>query len=379
MAGISSRLPDLVVEEQLLRQALSLDPDFSAAWSALAWNFARRVTELGRSEAWSDSAAVAAQTALSLDASSGEAHLVMGSVYLNRGFLDRGVESLTRALDLDPNLSMAYFLLGRAYLLGGRFDEAILSLREALLRDPASPSIQSYIGLAFSFLGEMDRALFWMNREIQALDPKSAHRARMEAVAEVWRGDPEKAFRAGLRMVSAAPEQPRNRAYLSDLALQAGRCGPAVDHARRAMAMAPDPQRLRYAFFASTILGVALVDCGKPQEGELELERSKEELLAEVESGSQDPFMYLELSAVYEALGDRETAVIWVQKAYQQGFRQLRLLETHPLFQTLRQDPAVQDLMVRIRQDLARMKGTVVGVLLMAPSRADSAALAFGL
>lgn len=376
MAGSASRLPDLMVEEQLLRQALAMDPEFAAAWSALAWNFARRVSDLGRSESWSDSAMVAAQTSLSLDPGSGEAHLVMGSVYVSRGFLDRGEESLLRALELDPNLAVAHFLLGRAYLIRGRFDEAILALRRALLRDPASPSIQSYIGLAFSFLGEMDRAQYWIQREIQALESGSSHRARMEAVSHLWRGDLESAFRAGLKMVDAAPEEPRTRAYLADLALQSDRCGPAVDHARRAMAMASDPQGVRYAFYASTILGVALIQCGKPREGESELERSKEELLAQVEAGSQDPFIYAELAAVYEALGDRETAVIWIRKAYQQGFRQLRMLDTHVLFKTLRQDPEVQVLMIRIREELDRMSGTVTGVLGLSPGPADSAALA---
>jgi hypothetical protein len=51
---------------------------------------------------------------------------------------------------------------------------------------------------------------------------------------------------------------------------------------------------------------------------------------------------------VYVGLGDRERAVAWLDKAYQDRSAFLIWLKVEPLFDPLRSDPGFQDLLRRV-------------------------------
>jgi tetratricopeptide (TPR) repeat protein len=355
LSGTDATLADLMVEEHLLQQAIFQDPAFSEAWSALGWNYLRRVEEHAQARTFADSALVAAQTALSHNPASAEAHMVMGWVYVQEGFLRRGEESFTKALEEDGNLAQAFFLRGKARIALGRFDEAIHDFERALVRDSRGPGIRSFIGAAYAYLTDLDSAEWWTEREMEGMASDTSGRSHLEAVRLRWRGDIEGAFRVGLKMVDAAPESPRMRLFLAELALQAGKCEESIEHARTAVAMSSVPTGLRSTFFASTLLGMARQACGQRAPATELLSESREFLLSKVEEGSQDPITFLELAAVYESMEDRETAVVWMEKAFQAGFRHIRFLDDFPVFESLRSDPEVGDLLDGIRQEIRSM------------------------
>lgn len=359
IAGPDATPSDLMVEERLLKQSLSHDPEFPEAWAALARNYIRQEGTSRDAELVADSALVAAQTALSLNPLSPSAHLAMGWVYQERGFLDRSLESLARAIQLEPTQAEAHYLQGRAHFALGRFAEAIQDFRTAISLDPDARYARVLMALTYASVDDLGTAARLVREEVESMKTSPAEEALLQAALEMWRQDPEAAFQTGMEMVETAPDVPNLRTYLADLALQAGRCQVAAEEARTALAMSPDPERLRYLFFASTILGGALQRCGDPEEAVAYLEESKEKLLRQVESGQENPSIYLELSAVSDALGDRRTAVVWLTRAYQLGYRRAALLKSHPLLSGLRQDEAVQRLLAQMESDVAQMRETV--------------------
>jgi serine/threonine-protein kinase len=359
MAGPRATPSDLMVEEDLLKESLSHDGDFPEAWAALARNLIRQEGTRSDTESLADSALVAAQTALALDPLSPKAHLAMGWVYLDRGFLDQSVESLRQAIKLNPDEAEAHYLLGRAHFALGHFDEAIQDFREAITLNPKAPYARVLMALTYASVDDLGTAARLVREELETLDSSPAEEAQLRSALQMWQQEPEAAFETGMDMVATAPDVPNLRTYLADLALQAGHCSVALDQARIAMAMSPDPERLRYLFYASTILGGAEKQCGDPVEARAYLNRSKAKLLRQVESGQENPSIYLELGAVSDALGDRKTAIVWLTRAYQLGFRRASILRWHPLFSGLRSEPAVQKILRDIEADLARMRKTV--------------------
>lgn len=359
MAGPRATPSDLIVEEDLLKESLSHDGDFPEAWAALARNLIRQEGTRSDTKSLADSALVAAQTALALDPLCPKAHLAMGWVYLDRGFLDQSLESLGQAIQLNPDDAEAHYLRGRAHFALGHFDEAIQDFREAISLNPKAPYARVFMALTYASVDDLGTAARLVREEMETLDSSPAEEAQLKAALQMWQQEPEAAFETGMDMVATAPDVPNLRTYLADLALQAGHCSVALDEARIAMAMSPDPERLRYLFYASTILGGAEKQCGDQEEARVYLNKSRTKLLGQVESGQENPTIYLELAAVSDALGDRKTAVVWLTRAYQLGFRRASILRWHPLFSGLRSEPGVQKILQDIESDLARMRKTV--------------------
>jgi TolB-like protein len=357
--GVWPNLESLQEEERLLRQALSQDPDFAAGWAALARNFARRPRELGLPETWSDSALVAAERALALDPNLAEAHLAVGWVYHERGFLHRALESYTEALRLEPNLVEARHRRGFVLAALGQLDRSLSDLHHALLRDPSNALIRARLGRIYALLGDLESAEEWARREIDLPAQSLSGRFQVEAEMHSWGGHYAAAFRTGIQMVRSSPEDPVLRTFLADLALQAGECETSVMEARRAQELSPEPEALSYYFMNQTILGFGLERCGEPSSGVPLLEAVRDHLLSDFDAGLERPLRALELGAVFDALGDGAAARQWIERAFDGGSRHVSFLQNHPIFQGLRTDPQVQALVLRMQEDIQRMRARV--------------------
>ena len=90
---------------ELLRQAVLIDSDFTAAWSRLAWRYVWEV-RMGDPTA-ADSALALARHALELDPSLPDAHYALGSAFSVLERVTDVIEEFEHALDLDSDYSSA--------------------------------------------------------------------------------------------------------------------------------------------------------------------------------------------------------------------------------------------------------------------------------
>jgi len=155
------RAPEILRGIGQLEEAISLDPDFSAAHAELALAHLRSAywgAVRGREDF--DDAREAADRALELDPANAVALVSRAGVRAIRDFdWDGAVDDFGDAIRLDPNEVEAHHWLGMTLFLMRRFDDAVAAQETALSMDPHSPNVASHLGLALCFAGRPEEGL----------------------------------------------------------------------------------------------------------------------------------------------------------------------------------------------------------------------------
>jgi tetratricopeptide (TPR) repeat protein len=125
---------------RLLDQAVSLDPDYAAAWAALAdfTNDAFFYVDISPEEAYRQ-ATEAAERALALDDSLARAHLALAQAKMWGDFdWDAAEHGFKRAIANSPSFATAHQIYAHYFLLAakGRDDDALAEIQLALELDP---------------------------------------------------------------------------------------------------------------------------------------------------------------------------------------------------------------------------------------------------
>ncbi|MCA1625574.1 MAG: protein kinase [Acidobacteria bacterium] len=294
-------LEDLQQAIEYYNEAIEKDPNYALAFSGLASCYGR----LGNSylpprEAFPKAKAYAAK-ALELDETLAEAQSSMAAVRL---FYDwnwtEAEKEIRRALVLNPNYAHAHDLY--AIYLGamGRPSEAVAQTKRAQELDPLSLHQNTALGEDYYYARQYDQAITQLEKTID-LDPHY--------------------YRAYL-CLGRAYEQKK----MYEQAIKTFQDG--MSRAQR------HPQLISSLGHAYALAG----------------ERNKAaQALAELREMSKQKYIspYL-FAVVYVSLGDKDQALAWLEKAYQDRSVWLIWLKVEPRFDSLRSDPRFQDLMRRI-------------------------------
>jgi serine/threonine protein kinase/Tfp pilus assembly protein PilF len=282
------------------QQAIGADPNFAPAYAALAEAYLACDCS-GRSRpAVITKAKTAALHALELDEDLASPHVSLGWIHMTYDYdWEEARRELKRAVVLSPGSADAH----RAYatfLLGtGDFPESIRESHRAHALDPLSLSQNVALALTLYFARQEDLAAEQFR---QTLDEN--HGAIPAHV--------------GLGMVFA----------------EEGHYEEAIAEFRKAVSGAnPSPD-------AATQLARAYALMGRKAEA-----REMAQALANADS-SKRPSAY-SLATVYAALGDRNAALDWLEKAYQERDPDFLYLKIDPRLGSLRTEPRFQQLLAR--------------------------------
>ncbi len=144
----------------LLNHAILIDPSYGRAYAALAgcyqlegfYHFAPPGVAYPRAKA-------AAIKALSLDNSLAEAHVALLSIYTDYDWDWAGAEREFKAtIAIDPNYAVAYQYYGYALLGMGRGEEGLTAMKHAADLDPVSASVQTSLGWALYLMRDFDQS-----------------------------------------------------------------------------------------------------------------------------------------------------------------------------------------------------------------------------
>jgi len=141
---------DIEAAVTMLRSATARYPDYSPAYSILAFALLFRAIPVGVSRSQDVKEAIPLATrAAELDDSDPWAHLALGwAAFLTRR-TDDAVAEFRRALDINPNFAAALGHLGLALAYNGQSDEALPYLEQALRMSPHDPqNFLVYVALA---------------------------------------------------------------------------------------------------------------------------------------------------------------------------------------------------------------------------------------
>ena len=151
-----------------LEQALSRDPSFAPAWAELAsaYSLAPAFSDQAPSGVLTKARA-AAQRAIALDSTLGQAHVALGII---NTFYDWDYPGALRQFDaathLNPGDANAKLFRSWALIGLGRLDDALLAVREAQQLDPFAPIINTRVATLLYYLHRYDDAVIEARRAI---------------------------------------------------------------------------------------------------------------------------------------------------------------------------------------------------------------------
>ncbi len=124
----------LLLSEELLREALAIDPDFANAQAAMCKNYLAGY-KLSRDPGRFGKAEHACRRALEIDEDSADVRVALGGLYNASGKYENALHEFEEALDNNSNLADTYIGLAETWIALDRNEEAEASLRRAIETD----------------------------------------------------------------------------------------------------------------------------------------------------------------------------------------------------------------------------------------------------
>jgi adenylate cyclase len=284
---------------QYFNQAIQLDPNYALAYCGLAdiYSYMGGFNMPGK-EAWAKEKELA-QKALALDPDLAEAHLSLGEALVGAFHWRDGENEIKRALELNPNLALAYDADAWVLAITGRFDEAIAQARKTSQLDPLNPgSFGFYLYLARRY----DEAMAELRRVLELVgDNASGHSVLGWCL--IAKGD----------AAGAIAEQEKAKA-LDDLPIYDGCLGCSYG-----------------------ILG--------------DRAKAKQVLTHLTDLAKQRYVSPQALITVYIGLGEKSTALDWLEKSYEDQDIACWYLKVDPVYDSLRNEPRFQALLKKLSLD----------------------------
>jgi adenylate cyclase len=143
---------DNALARKLAEEAISLDPEYAAAYVALGSTHWMDIV-LGSSKSPKESLRRAFELttkAIALDDSNAGAHVSLSFIYMMKRQHDKAIAEAERAVELAPSLADAYFSVSRVLRYAGRAEEAITWNKKAIRLDPM-PFGPYLMGLAHAY------------------------------------------------------------------------------------------------------------------------------------------------------------------------------------------------------------------------------------
>jgi len=293
---------DLEKAIQYFEKAVELDPGYAMAYvgleetySVLPW-----YSNLNP-EACLQKANNAAQKALEIDNTLGEAHAALASVKFDYLNLEEAEKSFKRALELNPGYATAHHWYG-VYLMDlGRFESAINEFKRALELDPLSLVINRNYGELLCYSRQYDKAIKQLKKTLE-MDPNFSE-------IHIWLG------------VS----------YLKKSMYEE-----ALEEFQKEIALKKDfnPQAVTYIGITYSLMDQ--IDRTQEICDDL-LEKSKKEYI---------PQYFIAL--LYFTLGENDQGFEWLEKAHKKNDIRLKSLKADPLMDGFRSDPRYTALLEKI-------------------------------
>ena len=286
------------------QQALDKDPNFARAWTGIAKAWEQLADAYVQPLEAYPKVKEAAWKALALDDMDAEAHCYLGEA---KFLIDRdvagGETEIKRALQLDRNSATAHFSMSWLKLDQGDCDEGVKQIQEAEKLDPLSPIIIDSAVERYVAADRLDDAISAGKRVLQ-VDPNYIYFD--SALAEAYR--------------------------------EKGNLQEAVALYEKAQAVTQSP---------SAGLAITYAKMGRQGDARRVLDQLIEKARRQYVTADS-------IAAVYLALGDKDEAFQWLERALDEHSAPMYGIAWHPIFRALRSDPRFADLLRRMGVDPAK-------------------------
>jgi DNA-binding winged helix-turn-helix (wHTH) protein/TolB-like protein/Flp pilus assembly protein TadD len=299
-----NRLTDdgFIKGRDFFQQAIDKDPNYALAYAGLADSYNR----LGGFEALASKevfpkARDAANKALKLDESLAEAHSELATVYFGYDWdFSAAAREFQRAIELNASYSDGHQMNGYYLAAMGRFDDALAEMKRALELDPLSLEKTTGIGEILYLQRRYDEAINQYRKALE-IDSNSGFTHWALGRPLLAQGKFNEAIAEFQKSIPLSGESPDERAELARAYALAGRRREAL--------------------------------------------KIVEELKVLSERKHVAPTV---TASIYAALGDKEQAFAFLNKAFEERDTLLTILKVEPMFDPLRSDPRFAELVRRV-------------------------------
>ena len=280
-------------------RAIGLEPEMAHAFAGLAEAYNLLRYEEAFPEGLLTRASDAAARAVELQPSLPDAHVALGHAMLQQYRWEQAEKAFLTALELEPNSSRTH--LGYADYLNvvGRWDDALAELSAAQELDPLSLFIRIRLAQTYLMKGDTDFCVALV-LEAQSLDPNHPMPYHGLGVVKLSRGEFQEAIELIGTGVELTGRSPWNLAVLGMAYGKSGRTSDALAIQKELMESTNDHHRIE-----------------------------------------------IEMAITYIGLGDKEQALDWLEKAYEQHDAGIAEVRWVPLFDDVRDEPRFQALLER--------------------------------
>ena len=282
---------------EYFEQAIRLDPNYALAYARLADSLI----------AWGDTpeqylkAKTAIEKALAIDDNLAEAHSYLGEIKSDFDADFAGAEREHRkAVALNPNSSVAHRMYALLLTYLGRHDESLAEIKTAIDLEPASVLNYLIFGRTLLFARRYDEAITALERTAE-MDPELFFAYQSLGIVYRFKGNDDKAFESFIKAWNLGGSEPDEINLLKTIYAKSGWRGI--------------------------------------------YEREFKEVKEAEKNGKPN---YNRLANLSIELGQREQAIVYLEKAVGQRRWALPLLNVHPKYDSLRGDPRFDELVKRV-------------------------------
>jgi TolB-like protein len=284
------------------QQAVEKDSNFALAYTGIADSCALiPVYGAGAPKDYYPLAKSAAEKALQLDDTLGEARTSLGNVFFRYLELTKSASEFERSIQLNPNYPTAHQWYGRLTLLAlGQFDHALAEAKRAVELDPVSPIGHTDVGTVYLIERRYDEAIAILRKTLE-MEPDFYWAHRQLGMALELNGSPAEAI---------------------------------VEY-QRASKLNDDPRVLAF-------IGHAMASMGKQNEAR--------EMLAKLTEIARTRYISgYSFAVIHVALGEKVEAMDWLEKDAGEptGF-EINFIKVDPYLDPLRGDPRFEDLVAKV-------------------------------
>jgi len=284
----------------LFEEALTVDPSNAEAYAGLADAYESLTDNYVAPKEVMPQARAAAERALALDESLAEAHNSLAyESFIYEWDFSRAEREVRRSIELNPSYAPAHDTYAAYLTATRRFEDALRESRQAAELDPFAVIIGMNLSWYLTAARRYDEAIEAVRKTVD-LQPGCGQCYAQLSIAQVCKGDYDAAIENGQRGVQL-DNSPLNLAFLTTAYAIAGK----QTETRRAIAQLKEISKTR--FLCPYEIGVA-----------------------------------------YLHLGERDEALRWLEKGYEERSYCMVWLEVDPRLDQLRSDPRLTDLIRRI-------------------------------
>lgn len=338
----------------LLTRAIGLDKNYALAYSDLANAYA----QLGDSASLAKSLELSSK-ALLLEPKLSEGFGARGVAFYYMGKVNAALNSFEQALANNPNQSQALGNIGTVQFSRGKLLDALNYQKLSYQNRPNSRLPYQLIGWIYRILGRNKEGLDWLSKSLEkgkyfdtyeliatTLIKEGKKEEALAVIGKVFEGDSLQEDPLNLKAMGMVlfylGNFPESKIYYEK----------SILHYENALS---DP------FFMSPInLAFIYQKEGNQKTADSLLFHSEKSRLRAIENGMDDYNLYLELATLYQIQNKPNESLSYLEKAFENGWRDLFFVENNPVFESLKAHSEYRKVVEKVKNDHQKVNQQII-------------------